>query len=321
MRLPVVIVTILALSGVAQAAPLVPGHVAADAKWFGHVNAEKIRSMPLFAEWKAKWHGEGRRHERVEEMSKKLGMNLTEDLLGLTLYATQYEGQLGVGLFYVKNLDREKMLAFFKEKHPDHKTTSYGDRTLYSWTAKCHSKKMELTGTFASDAMVVIGADAGHVKAALDVLDGKKPGLGTSAKLVQGVSEDALFVSQAIDVPEGYRKETKCPVLRNCTAAMAQWTERNGQIVGRYVLMADSAETAKNFKALVDGFQAMGNLRYSKSEAVKKVMDGLSCGAEGDVFSLVWKTTADDVKAAMKQVKKHKDKHHHGKKRAKTHEQ
>ena len=136
---------------------------------------------------------------------------------------------------------------------------------------------MNLTGTFATDTLIVIGDDAEQVQAALDVLDGKKPGLAKDAPLLKGISTKALFACRGIDIPETYRKTTHCPVLQNCKAATAVWAEKDGQITGKYEFATVSEETAKNFKAIVDGLKAMGELRYSDIPAVKKVMDGLKC--------------------------------------------
>lgn len=53
-RVAVVTALVLVLAGIARAGPLVPGHVSADAKWFGHVNFERIRSMQVCQDWKEK---------------------------------------------------------------------------------------------------------------------------------------------------------------------------------------------------------------------------------------------------------------------------
>jgi hypothetical protein len=229
-----------------------------------------------------------------------------EDVLGVTLYSNRYGGQIGVGLVYVKKLDREKMLALLKEKHPDQKTSEYGSRTLYTWMVKHQGKKMELTGTFASDTLIVIGADAEMVKTALDVLDGKKPGLAKDAPLLQGIPEMALMSSRGIDVPEEYRKTTKCPVLHHCKAATAVWTEKDGEIVGKYEFTTTSEGTAKNFKAIVDGFKAMGELRFSDVPAITKVMDALTVETQGELFTATFKASTADLEAAAKAMMEQK---------------
>ena len=254
---------------------------------------------PVHKQWQAK----------MEELAKKLGVNPMEDILGATLYSNRYGEKVGVCLVYVKKLDREKMVSLLKEKHPDHKTSKYGSHTLYMWTAKHHGKKMDLTGTFASDKLVVIGADAEQVQAALDVLDGKKPGLTEDAPLLKDIAKNALMACRAIDVPETFRKTTRCPVLKNCKAATAIWTETSGQIAGKYEFTADSEETAKNFKAIVDGLKAMGQLRFGDIPAVKKVMDGLKCSAEGDSFTATFTAATADIESAVKAVMESKKEH------------
>lgn len=293
---------VLLSAGFVSAGPIVPKDIGADAQWFGHVNCEALRSMELVQDFKDKCPVYQQCQAKMEELAKKLGMNPMDGVLGATLYSNRYGEQIGVCLIYVKKLDQPKMIGLLKEKHSDYKTTKYGSRTLYSWTDGHKGKRMELTGTFASDTLIVIGADAGQVKAALDVLDGKKPGLAKDGPLLKGIPKKALFASRGIDVPETYRKTTRCPVLHNCKAATVAWTEKDGQITGKYEFATVSEETAKNFKAIVDGFRAMGELRYSDIPAVKKVMDGLKCSAKGDSFTATFITSTADVESAVKAV-------------------
>ena len=288
--------------GLAAAGPIVPKDIGASAKWFGHVNFEAIRSMKLVQDLKAQCPVHQQCEAKMAEFAKKLGMNPLEDVLGATLYSNRYGGQVGVVLIYVKKLDRERMVNFLREKHPDYKTSEYGNRLLYAWTVGHHGRKMEMTGTFACDKLVVIGADAEQVKAALDVLDGKKPGLAPNAPLIKGIPGTALMASRGIDVPEDYRKTTMCPVLNNCKAASAVWMEEAGRITGKYEFTTVSEETAKSFKAIVEGFKAIGELRYSDIPAVKKVMNGLKIETQGVAFTATFTTSTGDVEAAVKAV-------------------
>jgi hypothetical protein len=303
----VALTAILLLSaGFALAGPIVPKDIGSDAKWFGHVNCEAIHSLKIVQDLKDKCPIHQQCQAKMEELAKKLGMNPMEDILGATLYSTRYDGQVGLALVYVKTLDREKMVSFLKEKHPDHKTTDYGSRTLYSWTDGHHGKTMNLTGTFVTDKLIVIGVDAEQVRAALDVLDGKKPGLAKDAPLLKGISTKALFACRGIDIPETYRKTARCPVLQNCKAATVVWAEKDGQITGKYEFTTDSEATAKNFKAIVDGLKAMGELRCGNIPAIKKVMDGLKCSAKGDSFTATFTTSTADAESAVKAVMEQK---------------
>lgn len=300
------LVSVICLSvlflNVAAAGPLVLGDVAQGAKWFGHVNFEGVRSMAIVQEMREKWDQSGRLEERMQWVVDKIGINPMEDLLGLTFYSTQYEGDVGVGLLYVKQLDREKMLAAFSEKHPDHTTSEHRGRTLYTWTVKKRGRQIALTGTIASDTLIVIGAGSDHVRLALDVVDGAQPGLGPDAPLVQGATANALFVARAMDVPADFQAMTKCPVLRRCQQAFVRWTEQNGEITADVEVTTASPEVAESFKAILGMAMAMGGMRLKKMESLQKLMDGLEFDTEGPVFWLSWKASIDDIRAAAQDL-------------------
>ena len=85
-------------AGLASAGPIVPKDIGAAAKWFGHVNFEAIRSMKLVQDLKDQCPVHQQCEAKMEELAKKLGMNPLEDVLGATLYANSYGGQVGVGI-------------------------------------------------------------------------------------------------------------------------------------------------------------------------------------------------------------------------------
>ena len=275
---------VLLSAGIGAAGPMVPKDIGADAKWFGHANVEAIRSLKLVQDLKDKSPVHQQWQAKVQELSQNLGMFPMEDVLGVTLYSNRYDGQIGVGLIYVKKLDWQKMASAMKEKHPDCKTSECGGRTLYTWKAKLQGKTMELTGAFASGTLIAIGSNAEQVRAALIVLDGKKPGLTKDSPLLQGISETALVACRALDVTEQYRKTTRCPVLHDCKAGTLVGTEKDGEIVGRCDAVTTSKETAMKLKVLVDGLKTLGEVRFCGVPAIKKVIGGLRVETRGAVL-------------------------------------
>jgi hypothetical protein len=126
--------------------------------------------------------------------------------------------------------------------------------------------------------------------------------MNADSPLLAGASKWSLFVSNAVDVPSDYQKTTKCPVLRKCTAASANLTEKKGKITAKYVFTVDSEQAASGFKGIVDAALAMGRSRAGDGEAVKKLMDGIESKVKGEVFTITWKTTTDDIQAAVEQM-------------------
>jgi len=266
------------------------------------VDLAAIRALPLVADLKDKCPQHEACAAKMQEAARKIGLDSLADVQGITLYANEFGGNIGVALFYATKLDQQKMIGLLKEKQPDHKTLDYGGRTLYSWTVGHEGHKKDLAGAFASATLLVIGSNFAQVQAALDVLDGKKPGLANDAPLLQGLPDNVLFASRAIAVPADYRKTTHCPVLRNCQTATAAWSAADGQITGTYTLATDTPEAANNFKAIVDGFKALGVLRYPDLPAVKKILDAAKTEVNGATFKASFNATSVDIEAAVQAV-------------------
>jgi hypothetical protein len=76
--------------------------------------------------------------------------------------------------------------------------------------------------------------------------------------------------------------------------------EAAGQITGKYEFTTVSEETAKSFKTIVEGFKAIGELRYSDIPAVKKVMNGFKVDVQGALFTATFTASTGDVEAAVK---------------------
>ena len=208
-----------------------------------------------------------------------------------------------LALVYVRKVDQEKMLSSLKERYPERTTSVYGARTLYSWTARHPRGETPMTGAFASDQLIVIGQDAEEVKAALDVLDGKRPGITSNSPLLADVSPQAIFVSKGVDVSADDRARTRCPVLRNCEAASVQWSQQDGVLTAAYRLAATSEEGAQAYQTVVAGFKALAGLRSQDSPAMSGLLQGLTYRADGKVFTANWEAKVQAVREAMEQMK------------------
>ncbi len=308
-RIAALTMLVLLSSALASAGPIVPRDIAADAKWFGHVDFEAVRSLKIVQDFKDKCPEYPRWQAKAQELSEKLGMNPIEDVLGVTLYSDRYGEHAAVVLVYVKKVDREKMLGFLKEKHPGYKTSEYGSHTLYSWQFGRKGHKQDVTGAFASDTLIVMARDAQPVKAALDVLAGtadKNPGLAKDAPLLQGIPETALVAARASDIPEEFRKTARCWVLASCKSATVFWTEKDGELTKKAQFTTTSAKAATDLKDLVVGFKGLVDLCYGQVPAIAKALDGITAEAEGDSFTSTFTISTADAEAVVRAVLEHK---------------
>ena len=299
---------VLMTIGTLRAAPLDPGHVPAGAKWVLHLDLEQMRSSDIAAACRAEMEKHEKFHTKIKEATEKLGMNPMEDLLGVTIYDTSYGKHQGVILIHCNKLDREKLGAIFKKKHPDAKHSKYGDWTLSTWKDKRHGKMV--TGAFADDNTIAMSSDAGKLKKALDLISGKGKSVGSDSDLLDGLGKKSILAARAIDVDTEYMKKTRCPVLKNCTEATVVWRERKGQLVGQYALVTNSEDTAKSFKMVVEGLKGMVALKFRGDELATKLMGGLKAKASGKEFNVNYKADSADIIAAGKKMKEMRKKWH-----------
>lgn len=293
----------LVLVANAWAGPVVPAQLDANTKWFGHVDVEAIRALPIVKTWHEKMIKEERVAKKIQEVTEQLGMNPCEDILGATVYSTQFEGKVGVALIYVKKMDCDKLLAMVKKHHGDPKTAEYAGRKLFSWT--CPRTKVEVTGVCLNDKTILVGAGDSQIRSAIDVFDGKKPGLSAGSPLVKDLAPNWLIGARVSEVPESVQKTTKCPVLRVCKAVSVQWSAPDGRLLGQYALTTASPEKATAIKTVIDGFKALGSLQFGDTEAFKKLTAALKYDAEGDTFKATFNASFDDVKVIFEEAAKH----------------
>ena len=77
-------------------------------------------------------------------------------------------------------------------------------------------------------------------------------------------------------------------------------TEKGGEIAGKYELATTSEAAATNYKKIVDGFKAMGDLFHSDVPAVTNVIDSLATEARGESFTAAFQISTEAAEAAVK---------------------
>lgn len=307
---PVAILLLAAVAAAATAGPLVPAHLPADTKWVIHLNIDAIKSSQLARECCDDAQKE-KVVERLEVMVDKIGLNPAKDLLGATIYDAHYGSREGVMLIHVARMDQDKLVELLKKKEPDHKTSKYGERTIYTWEMKHRHHKQELSGTFANDKTIVIASDEKHIKMALDVIDGKSESLQKKSDVLKGVSKKAMFVVRAIDVDPEYMETTRCPVLRICTAAAAQYAEKDGELQAKYRFTTKIAEDAEQLGKAIEGLKALAALRIGDAPKGKQLLDAVKIKSSDTTVSIRFSAESKSLIAmAKEQMKKWRDRRH-----------
>jgi hypothetical protein len=313
MRLPKIglgLALLVGLAALTQAAPLDLKNVPADAKWLVHVDVDAIRASTVA---KQVWHKGLEMHKDAEkhlaQLHDRLGLDIRHDLHGVTLYGKKFVEHTGVAIVNAK-MD-QKLLLDKAAKAPDHKVTKFGSYDLHSWTAKHHGHTRTVWGAFYKPDWLVFASSEGELKAALERLDGNGPELDKHSPLAGRVRPGATFLARAVGLAES-DLPTRCVVAKQVESARVSMGEHEGESFFYAKIVFNSAETADQVRAVVEGFKALAGLHTGDDPQAKKLVDALHVTLRDRTLRLHWTAAAGDV---WQQIEKHAKwmAEHHGK--------
>jgi len=308
------ITLLLSMASIADAGPINPAHISADAKWIFHLNLEQARKWELVEKWHGEMEQQDNYKQHLNKWVAKLGMDPTNNLLGVTLYDNAYARHNGIVLLSIQNVDREVLATQFKKNHPDATSTTYGKWRLSTWEEQRGPYgSHEVTGCLVNDSLIVMGNDPKRVREALDVIDGHRESLGEGRKVLQGFDTDAILACRAIDVDEQYQKTTRCPVLQRCHAATMSFVVQDDVMQLKYNLLAESEEVASRMKGAVTGCIAMMNLQIGDDDEAENLVDAIEVETQGKRLLVNWQAPSETFYKVLKSKMNHwRDKHKSG---------
>ena len=228
--------------------------------------------------------------DKIKEMIENYGWNPAEDLEGVSMYDSEYARHNGVLALHVRNIDIKNIVARFKKMHPEAETETYRNRFISTWTdSSPYQGEHPVSGCLVSESLMLIANDPQKIRLTIDVLDGESTALEETSLLLESFNQEALLACRAIDVPDEYQSQTRCPVLQRCRSATMFFNANNDAMRLKYDLEANSEELASKMKGAVTGMRAMLGLRVGKNERAKKMLDAGQITREGNHLLVEWK--------------------------------
>ncbi|MDG2208258.1 MAG: hypothetical protein P8K78_10170 [Pirellulales bacterium] len=290
-----------------EAAPLDPAAIPGDTKWLLHFDMEKARNWELMQKWQSEMQDKAWYRDKVEEMVEKYGWNPAEDLMGLSMYDSEYARHNGVLALHVRNIDTEKIASQFKKEHPDAKTEKYRNYFISTWNdSSPYRGEHAVSGCLASDSLMLIANDVEKIQKTLDVLDGESTALSDSSALLDTFNQEAILACRAIDVPKGYQEQTRCPVLARCRTATMFFNVNDNLMQLKYDLEANNEELASKMKGAVSGMHAMMGMQVGKNPQAKQMLEAATIERDGNHLLIAWQADSEKFAEVMKSMKKMK---------------
>ncbi len=295
----------LAASTLAVAAPLQPEHVSADAKWVFHIDFEALRDTSLAQKLREEEPQAVR--GAIEWLQKEYGIDLREDLNGLTAYSDTFEEHTGAIVLYAA-YDRDKVQAKISKQNA--KETKWQNYTFYTWNVKDRKDAdHEITVVLVDDEKTVFASSHERAQKALQLLAGKGESLARpSAALAAEVSKDsvppgAAVYGAAIDLGELKRREHAFPILQRHKRVTWAFGEHQGELFETATFVAESEEVAEEMDKVLQGAMALVKLWANNKENLTSIADATKITREGDTVKLSWRANVPTVLAAIDEFK------------------
>jgi hypothetical protein len=292
---------LLGLTALGRAEPLDLKHVAADATWLAHLDADALRASTLFQKAQQHFfekHPDAQWHLSIIRDVWKF--DPLTNLHSITLYGRQIKRQTGVAVVHAK-VDQPLLLERAKQA-PNHETATYGKYDLHSWThAKGSRHERTMTGVFYKPDILIFGPSADEVKAALDVLDGTKPNLsGHATELGAPAPANSVFFAKAFGLA-GADLPLEFPVIKQLDSLNVAVGEYQGQLFVQGKLTTKEAATAQQVKAVIEGGLALSALSHHEDAEAIKLLGAVKVAQADKTVSVEWLATVD---AAWAQAQK-----------------
>jgi hypothetical protein len=262
---------LLGLAATLSAAPVDFAQVAADAGWLVHLDVDGLRQAALFQKAYHKLvEDQPNFAKQLDALHTLLAMDVRRDLHGITVYGKRLGAAEGVLLVHA-DLD-PKALAAKAQWLPEHKIIAYGAYELHTWAdADGKDPRRTLAGAFYRPTLAVFAPGVDELKAALDVLDGRSPRLAGDSPLACTVPPNTALLARAVRLADA-ELPFKSPLVTQSETIGIALGEHEGAWFGEARLTVQSAETAGQIRAILEGLRAMGELQADGDAEVKALL-------------------------------------------------
>jgi len=293
---------ILACCGLVQASPFDPSVVSADAEWLIHVDADAARQSQVVQKVYDKWQSHETVRKNLDRFRDETGIDISKNLHAATFYGDTFGKPNGI-MVAKTDADRQKIVAELQKK-PDFKTFKHGDYTIYTWTPK-HDQQDNgqhiMALSFIQSGLVMARLPE-RLNKALDVLAGDADSLPKDSALAADVDPGTYFVLRGTGLDKADLPE-QLPILRHTQYGSLMSGEKDGVAFSRGKLITDSNEIAQEVQKTLEGFRALGELRFGEGQEEPKVLKALKISVDGKTVSTDWRVPTGDAIQAIDKIR------------------
>jgi hypothetical protein len=281
--------------------PLNPALVRRDAAWVVHLDVEAGVKSALGEHVLA---GKSRLRISLEDMKKEIGLDVLADVRSLTVYGLGEEGREGVVI--VAGTEAVDAVVERLRKDPTYAAVEDGGRPVHSWVdhGRAHFAQVR-PGANGGERIVFIARSLEHLRAGLDVPDGRAPNLAGS-EAPRPAAGSIMFISVP-SMPAALRRAPDATGLLGLIEGLVlDLGEQGGDMYADLSVHTAKSEDANNLLQAAAGFIAMARLLArgeEDSRPLSRLCDAVTLSAEGTRLTARFRCSAREAVEAMSKAK------------------
>ena len=287
----------LAVLGVttgAWAGPLLREQVSAQAKWVIHFDAERFREGKLGA-----FYTNDLMPQHLADAEAKTGFDfgpLFRALKSATAYGPDFGAESQQSGVVLLQSDADAVRGL-KEHLAAHTKRVKGEAFPIYWLDK------DTLAATLHEGRVLLGKSPEHLRAAAEVLEGKRPNLtnGAAFKDLAEATNHFILVAGAEGLSGNVPLPAVAKMFRKADGLRLRLDEQGGKLLLNISLQAESAAVAGQMKLVLDGVLAWGSIEKSDDENTRVLLDSARVSTDGRRVSLSAEYPVERVKKAMLQ--------------------
>ena len=270
----VLILLTLFFLGELRASTLQKSIIPADADWVIHFDAEKFRATQ-FGDYllnEEDIFGLGKKNARFHDHYK---IDILNDITGVTIYGFGKDEDNTV-VCLRGNFDMPYLLGLLEEEE-SHKEIQYRNFTIHVWD-------YDEFGVFVEEDFGLLAHDEKAMKAALDVIAGKKANITSSPmkSYLNEIHPETFFMALARDISEMAEHEADVFIFRKTESAVFTLAEAKEDVHMRLNFTVKTLEDAKNMESVIRGLISLANMQMEEAkEDIRLPVEEIDISTEG----------------------------------------
>jgi hypothetical protein len=196
------------------------------------------------------------------------------------------------------DVDRQRVKTLLSV-NPAYAASAHGQHEVLTW----EDKGKTLFGAFHGTDGVIVSQSKSAVQTALDVLDGKSKALSTESTLAGGKDTTAgVLLYVAAEALAGAQGAAQSPIVKQIENAWISLGEEGKDVVIRSNVVTVDADTAAQFRDVLQGFKSGAQLRAEDPKVpayerkISHAMKRATVKADGKIMSIEWPIATETVR-------------------------